>query len=72
MSKRRKSRCPIFVMRPSRCLPAVEFCRGVSPIISYDPGYDIGLANGNRSLSIPSPFILYKPFSSSIQPSAPV
>ena len=31
-SNRRRSRCPILLIRPSRCLPAVEASRGVSPI----------------------------------------
>ncbi len=32
INNRRKFRCPIFEVFPSRALPPVECCRGVSPI----------------------------------------
>src|SRR4051794_33788488 len=31
MRRRRSDRSPIFEMAPSRCLPPVDFCKGVRP-----------------------------------------
>ncbi len=56
IKNRRKFRCPIFEVFPSRALPPVECCRGVSPIHAGDchqPFGDIifSCSPGDRSAS---------------------
>ena len=66
MRRRRMSRCPIFEILPSLCLPPVDFCKGASPSQAEKSRPRLKISIGGAKVSIaraaigPSPGIVCK------------